>query len=133
MNKEKIVKAVRYLREGKLICFPTETVYGLGADATNNSAIIKIYELKRRPIFNPLIIHTYSIEEAEKIAIFNEDARKLATLWPGPISIVMKQKQNTISTKATNSLDTIAIRIPANKITQEILKEFEIYLCHDKN
>ena len=129
MNQESIKKALNFLKNGDLICFPTETVYGLGADATNDSAILKIYSIKNRPIFNPLIIHTYSIEMAEKIAFFNEDARKLSILWPGPITLVMKKRNNIISNKATNSLKTIAIRIPSGQIAQNILKSFTGYIA----
>jgi L-threonylcarbamoyladenylate synthase len=128
MNKNEINTILEYLKMGKLIAFPTETVYGLGGDAMNDLAIEKIYDIKNRPINNPLIIHTYSIEMVEKIAIFNDDARKLSSLWPGPITFIMNQKPSLVSTKATSGLSTIGIRIPSDKIALEILKEFGGYI-----
>jgi L-threonylcarbamoyladenylate synthase len=129
MYKKNINHAIKFLKEGNLVCFPTETVYGLGADATNDSAILKIYKTKNRPANNPLIIHTYSIDSAKKIAIFNDDANKLSVLWPGPLTLVMQQKNNAISINATNNLKTIAIRIPSHPLCHEILKEFGGYIA----
>jgi L-threonylcarbamoyladenylate synthase len=82
------------LKRGELVAFATETVYGLGADATNGKAVAAIYEAKGRPSFNPLIVHVPSVEAAMQHGEFNADARKLAeAFWPGPLTIVVKRRQ----------------------------------------
>ena len=129
ISNQEIQNAVKYLNQGRLVCFPTETVYGLGANAEDDLAILKIYEIKNRPSFNPLIIHAGSIEMIEKIASLNDNALKLSVLWPGPITLVMKQKSNNISKNATCALDTIAIRIPFDNIAQNLLQSFGGYIA----
>ncbi|WP_417670689.1 L-threonylcarbamoyladenylate synthase [Roseibium sp.] len=106
------------IRAGELVAIPTETVYGLAADATNGLACAKIYQAKGRPQFNPLISHLPSFEAAQQHGIFDEDARKLAeAFWPGPLTIVVpKQAASTISDLATAGLDTVALRVPAGPV-----------------
>ncbi|MBN9564858.1 MAG: threonylcarbamoyl-AMP synthase [Alphaproteobacteria bacterium] len=119
-------EAVKKLKAGKVIVFPTETVYGLGADASNDSAVASVYEIKNRPTFNPLIIHYSSIDLAKKDAVFNENASKLAAaFWPGPLTLVLQKKISAnISLLATAGLDTVAIRIPSHPLALELLDEF---------
>ncbi len=115
--------AAKFINEGNLVVFPTETVYGIGADATNSNACKKIYEIKGRPKNNPLIVHVSSIEKAQEIGIFNKAAAKLSSLWPGPLTLVVPlYKTSNISKQVTANLDTIAIRIPAHKTILALLK-----------
>ncbi len=116
-------QAAALLSKGEVVVFPTETVYGLGADATQDEAIAKIYAIKDRPSFNPLIFHVKNVEEAQQWGIFNEMALKLAhTFWPGPLTLVMKKLPGThASLLATAGLDTIALRVPRHPIIQEML------------
>ena len=96
INNSNIKLAVKALNEGNLISFPTETVYGLGGDATNDLAIAKIFETKNRPKFNPLIIHFSSFDQIEKNCEINDEVRKLNTLfWPGPMTIILKKKKDS--------------------------------------
>lgn len=124
-SSKDIITATQFIHQGKLVVFPTETVYGIGADATNDAACQKIYEVKSRPSTNPLIIHVDNLEIAQMIGQFNTYALKLSTLWPGPISIVVplnKSSDIKISTVATANLNSVAIRIPSNKITLALLQ-----------
>ncbi|MBN8511867.1 MAG: threonylcarbamoyl-AMP synthase [Rickettsiales bacterium] len=115
-------KAVEIIKSGGLVAFPTETVYGLGADATNEDACLKIFQAKGRPAINPLIVHVSNLDEAKKLALFSSDAIKLASLWPGPLTMVLpKSDQCNIAKCVTAGLDTIAIRIPSHKIAQELI------------
>ena len=92
-NREGTARAAQILNAGGLVAFPTETVYGLGADCTNPSAIEKIYKTKGRPEHNPLIIHAYDVEEAGKFVQMDPKATKLAdSFWPGPLTLVLEQK-----------------------------------------
>jgi len=117
-------KASGILLSGDLVAFPTETVYGLGADATSEEACAKIYQLKGRPSNNPLIVHVSTIEAARSIALFNELAEILAAkFWPGPLTLVLPLKSNSnIAKIVTAGLDTIAIRIPSHEIALELIK-----------
>ncbi|MCF8474124.1 MAG: threonylcarbamoyl-AMP synthase [Emcibacter sp.] len=119
--------AVKYLLQGKLISFPTETVYGLGADATNDTAVAAIFEAKKRPNFNPLIIHVSSLEEAEKYVEFDIISRKLAkAFWPGPFTLVLKKKPDSILSKLVSAgLDTVAIRVPEHPVARQLLDHFK--------
>ena len=125
MIDDDIKKGAELIREGKLVTFPTETVYGLGADATNDRAVVNIYSAKGRPTFNPLIIHVTSLDEAKRYGKFNSVAEKLAErFWPGPMTLVVKRIPNCgISYMVTAGLDTIAIRVPSNEIARRFLKE----------
>ncbi len=113
-DEEAIAKAAARLREGGLVAFPTETVYGLGADATNADAVLSIYETKGRPRFNPLIAHVADLKMAETLAVFSPLARQLAEkFWPGPLSIVLPLRPgHGLSDVATAGLDTVALRMP---------------------
>lgn len=119
--------ASKYLLQGKLVSFPTETVYGLGADATNDAAVAEIFAAKQRPSFNPLIIHLSSVEEAEKYVEFDITSRKLAAaFWPGPFTLVLKRKPNTLlSPLVSAGLDTVAVRVPEHPVVRELLQNFK--------
>ena len=123
-NKKILKKTVKYLNQGNIAGLPTETVYGLGGNAYSKKAITKIYKLKKRPKKNPLIIHYYSIKDAEKDAIFNKHFLKLYKQFcPGPLTFILKKKRNSkIVSQALSNLDTVAIRFPKNKIIKTILK-----------
>ncbi len=115
-------EAVEIIKSGGLVAFPTETVYGLGADATNENACLKIFKAKGRPAINPLIVHVSNVDEAKKLALFSDDAIKLASLWPGPLTMVLpKSSQCNIANCVTAGLSSIAIRIPSHKIAQELI------------
>jgi len=116
--------AARCLADGGLVAFPTETVYGLGADGTNGTAIARLYEAKGRPSFNPLIAHVPSLEVAQQFAKFSEPSLKLASaFWPGPLTLVLpKTIDCAIADLATAGLDTVAIRVPSHPVAREILE-----------
>ena len=118
--------AVTLWREGGLVAFPTETVYGLGADATNSEAVARIYEVKARPQFNPLIVHVANASIAQRYVQWTPLAEKLAAaFWPGPLTLVLKKRVfGRISDLVSNGGDTIAIRVPAHPVAQQLLKEF---------
>ena len=121
-----VAAAARSLAEGGLVAFPTETVYGLGADATNPAAIARLYQAKGRPAFNPLIAHVGDLEAAQRIARFDATAILLAdAFWPGPLTLVLpKTSDCAVADLATAGLDTIAIRVPAHRVAREILRAF---------
>ena len=118
--------AARCLADGGLVAFPTETVYGLGADATNADAVARLYAAKGRPSFNPLIAHVDSVEAARAIAIFDEKSLKLATaFWPGPLTLVLRKSATChVSDLATAGLDTIAVRVPMHPVARDLLRAF---------
>ena len=114
--------AAALLRAGRLCAFPTETVYGLGADATDADAVLSIYETKGRPRFNPLIIHCADLAMAETLAILSPLARRVATLWPGSLSLVLPARPgNGLADVATAGLDSVAIRIPDHRLALELI------------
>jgi len=121
-----VAAAARVLADGGLVAFPTETVYGLGADAANPAAIAHLYQAKGRPAFNPLIAHVGDIAAARKIARFDAPATALAeAFWPGPLTLVLpKAHACAVADLATAGLDTIAIRIPAHPVARDILRSF---------
>jgi L-threonylcarbamoyladenylate synthase len=121
-----VATAARVLAEGGLVAFPTETVYGLGADATNPAAITRLYQAKGRPAFNPLISHVGDIAAARRIARFDATADALAeAFWPGPLTLVLPKAPGCpVADLATAGLDTIAIRVPAHPLAREILRAF---------
>lgn len=121
---EDISRAAALIRAGELVAFPTETVYGLGADATNATAVARIFEAKGRPRFNPLIVHTGNLAAAESLAEFTPVAHKLAhAFWPGPLTLVLKRRMPSgIADLATAGLDTIALRIPDHPVALALLK-----------
>lgn len=118
--------AARSLDQGGLVAFPTETVYGLGADATNPAAIARLYQAKGRPAFNPLIAHVGDLAAARQIARFDGAALALAeAFWPGPLTLVLPKADGcAVADLATAGLDTVAIRIPAHPVAREILRRF---------
>jgi L-threonylcarbamoyladenylate synthase len=118
-------KAAEILRSGGLVAFPTETVYGLGADATSDSAVACIFEAKQRPSFNPLIVHVASAETAVEIGDFDDTSRGLAEkFWPGPVSLVVPRSADCpISLLASAGLETVAIRVPTHPIAQILLSK----------
>lgn len=118
--------AVAALAAGRLVALPTETVYGLGADATDGRAVAGIYAAKGRPSFNPLIAHVADLAAAETHGIFSDDARKLAVaFWPGPLTLVVpKRPESAISDLATAGLDSVGLRVPAPEVTRAILARF---------
>jgi len=121
-----VSQAVRILRAGGLVAFPTETVYGLGADATNDRAVAGIFSAKSRPVFNPLIIHVADMPTARRFALFNHAAEKLAqAFWPGPLSMVLPLNPSAgLSGLVTAGLETVAVRIPQNRLAKDLLARF---------
>lgn len=119
-----IAEAAALLRRGGLVAFPTETVYGLGADATNAEAVAGIYAAKERPSFNPLISHLDSFEAARKQGTFDETAERLArAFWPGPLTLVVPAAETcTISDLARAGLDSVALRVPAHLLAHALLE-----------
>ncbi len=116
--------AARLIREGELVAFPTETVYGLGGDATNERAVAKIFEAKERPQFNPLISHVLDAGEARRLVQWSETAERLAArFWPGPLTLVLPRAPDSpIALLATAGLDTAAIRAPAHPMAQALIR-----------
>jgi L-threonylcarbamoyladenylate synthase len=121
-----VAAAARCLAAGGLVGFPTETVYGLGADATNPAAIARLYQAKGRPSFNPLIAHVGDLRAARRIARFGAQATALAeAFWPGPLTLVLPKTDGcAVADLATAGLNTVAIRVPAHPLAQEILRAF---------
>src|SRR5271154_3845483 len=121
-----VAEAARVLAAGGLVAFPTETVYGLGADATDGRAIARLYEAKGRPAFNPLIAHVLDRPAAQRLARFDADATKLgAAFWPGPLTLVLpKAADCPVAELATAALDSIAVRVPDHAIARDVLEAF---------
>jgi L-threonylcarbamoyladenylate synthase len=126
-DQDAIEAASRCLSAGGLVAFPTETVYGLGADARNGAAVARLYAAKGRPSFNPLIAHVADIGYARRIGIFTPAAEKLAAaFWPGPLTLVLaKQPDCDIADLALAGLDTVGLRVPAHPVARELLKAFK--------
>jgi L-threonylcarbamoyladenylate synthase len=125
-QKNDMEAAVAALAAGLLVAFPTETVYGLGADATSDRAVARVYEAKGRPSFNPLIVHVADLTAATAIGLLTADAMRLAeAFWPGPLTLVVRRTQNcAVSLLASSGLDTIAIRIPRHDLALDLLRRF---------
>lgn len=123
-DAQSVAEAARLLRDGKLVAFPTETVYGLGGDATNERAVAAIFEAKGRPEFNPLISHVLGPDEARRFVRWNETADRLAArFWPGPLTLVLPRSEGSrISLLATAGLDTVAIRAPSHPVAQALIR-----------
>ncbi len=121
-----IREAVAVLGAGGLVAMPTETVYGLAADARRGDAVARIYAAKGRPRFNPLIAHVADLAAAERLALFDPLSRRLAeAFWPGPLTLVLPRRQDSgLSDLATAGLDTVAIRVPAHPAAQALLGAF---------
>ena len=123
-SAEAIAEAARLLLAGEPVAVPTETVYGLAADATNPQAVARIYEAKGRPSFNPLIVHVPDLQSAQRIGRFNEEALELARAhWPGPLTIVLPlSPEAAIASIVTAGLATVGIRVPAHPTMQALLR-----------
>lgn len=118
-----IEEAARLLRAGRLVALPTETVYGLGADAGNDRAVAAIFEAKGRPRFNPLIVHLHDQRAAEALAMFDDRARLLAErFWPGPLTMVLPRRPRAgLSHLVSAGLDTVALRVPSQPVARALL------------
>jgi L-threonylcarbamoyladenylate synthase len=117
-----IAEFAHLLRAGGLAAFPTETVYGLGADASDSEAVLAIYEKKQRPRFNPLIAHCANLAMAETLVSFSPLARQLAQFWPGPLTLVLPKRRGApLSDLVTAGLDTAAVRIPGHPLALELI------------
>ena len=123
---EELAYAAMMLAQGRLVAMPTETVYGLAADARNPKAVAAIYAAKGRPSFNPLIVHAPDLATAETIGIFGDPARRLAKVfWPGALTLVVPLRADSgIASLVTAGLDTVAIRVPAHQAAQDLLHAF---------
>ncbi|MCY4150849.1 MAG: L-threonylcarbamoyladenylate synthase [Aestuariivita sp.] len=125
-SRRDIAHAADLLRGGKLVAFPTETVYGLGADVTNDQAVSRIYSVKNRPSFNPLIVHVYVKNAAVDFVEFNPAAELLADrFWPGPLTLLLPQKKSAhISQRVASQSSTVGIRVPSHPVAQSLLQAF---------
>ncbi len=125
LDDRSIAIAAEHIRAGRLVAFPTETVYGVGGDATNGEAVAAIFEAKGRPRFNPLIVHVPDMIAARRIGDFDKRAEELASrFWPGPLTLVVRRRaDNGISELACTGLDTLAIRMPAHRGARTFLAE----------
>jgi tRNA threonylcarbamoyl adenosine modification protein (Sua5/YciO/YrdC/YwlC family) len=120
-NAKTIAQAARLLADGGLVAFPTETVYGLGADATNGEAVASIFAAKGRPRFNPLIVHVEDLKQAEKHAEFSPAARALArAFWPGALTLVVRHTSH-LAWDLGETLGTVAVRMPDSEIARELI------------
>lgn len=122
-----IARAAALLRDGALVAFPTETVYGLGADARQGAAVARIFEAKGRPRFNPLIVHVADLDAAQRYGQFDVDARALAdAFWPGPLTLVVPLAEMAgLSDLVTAGLPTIGLRVPRGEVAQALLRSFD--------
>lgn len=123
-NEQTIAQAAERLRAGRLVAFPTETVYGLGADATNGEAVAGIFAAKNRPRFNPLIVHVPGMAAAERLVMFCDVSRTLAAaFWPGALTLVLPKRPDCpIADLTTAGLDTLAIRVPSHPLAMRVLR-----------
>ncbi len=122
-NRKNIEKAAEAIKSGEIVAFPTETVYGLGADGLNPTAVAKIFEAKNRPSFNPLILHVASAEDLDELVnIKSEKAEKLILeFWPGPLTLVLPKKE-TVPDIVTAGNPTVAVRMPKHPVALELIK-----------
>ena len=121
-----LARAAALLRAGGLVAFPTETVYGLGADARDDRAVARIFASKGRPRFNPLIVHLADIDAARRIAVFEDRAERLAgAFWPGPLTLVLPLRPGAgLSPLVTSGLETVALRVPDHPVARGLLAAF---------
>lgn len=121
-----IAEAARIIAAGGRVAMPTETVYGLAADATNDRAVAGIFAAKDRPSFNPLIVHLPDMEAAARLVVFSETATKLArAFWPGPLTLVLPRRDDSgIAGLASAGLPTLAVRVPAHPVARALLAAF---------
>lgn len=120
-----VARAAALLRAGALVSFPTETVYGLGADATNDTAVARIFDAKGRPRFNPLIVHLPDVAAAQDVAVLEGDALRLAdAFWPGPLTLVLPRRTGAgLSPLVSAGLPTVAVRVPDHALARRVLAE----------
>jgi len=118
-----VLEAARLIRAGEIVAVPTETVYGLAADATDGQAVARIYAAKGRPRFNPLIVHVPGLAQAERLVAFDDRARSLAeSFWPGPLTLVLPRREGAeVASLVTAGLPTLAVRVPAHPVMQALL------------
>ncbi|MBX2804568.1 MAG: threonylcarbamoyl-AMP synthase [Hyphomicrobiales bacterium] len=123
ITPETIQRAAHCLRDGGLVAFPTETVYGLGANALDGRAVARIFETKGRPQFNPLIVHVSELAQVETFAHFNEQAQRLAEIfWPGPLTLVLARRAGSgLSELVSAGLPTVAIRVPSHPAARNLI------------
>jgi len=123
-SHDAIAEAARLIRAGEPVAVPTETVYGLAADATNAEAVARIYEAKGRPSFNPLIVHVSDFDQARQIATFGPLSTELAKQhWPGPLTLVVPLRaRSRIASLATAGLQTVGLRVPAHPAMRALLR-----------
>ncbi len=121
-----IAQAAALLSQGALVAFPTETVYGLGADARDGRAVAAIYDAKGRPSFNPLIVHVADVKAAQAFGVWSDNAEVLASaFWPGPLTLVLPLRLgHGLSSLVTAGLDTVALRVPAHPTARGLLRQF---------
>lgn len=129
-SAEDILTASKLIRKGNVVGIPTETVYGLGADALNPEAVKKIFKAKGRPADNPLIVHIYKIEEADKLGhdIPNIFYRLAEKFWPGPLTMILKKKDK-VPDSITGGLGTVAIRMPSHPVAAELIRSSGVYIA----
>ncbi|MEM9626414.1 MAG: L-threonylcarbamoyladenylate synthase [Pseudomonadota bacterium] len=127
-SRQAVHRAAALLRSGKLVAFPTETVYGLGADATDDRAVAAIFEAKARPSFNPLIVHVADPDAADAIAEWSELADRLAVrFWPGPLTLILRRRpESSISKLVSAGGDTLALRAPSHPLAAALLHQVEL-------
>lgn len=125
MDTQEILKAANLLREGKLVALPTETVYGLGADATNRSALELLYRVKGRPTNHPVIVHLHDEQQLQHwaVEIPNRAWRLAEAFWPGPLTMVLRRNPSVLD-QVTGGQDTVALRVPNHPVALALLKEF---------
>ncbi len=123
-DETSLARAAEHLQGGGLVAFPTETVYGLGGDATNPKAVAAIFEAKARPTFNPLIVHVKDLAAAEDLGTFNAAARAVAdAFWPGPLSVVVPRRSGGVCDLACAGGETVALRVPAHPVAHALLEK----------
>ena len=130
-NKKILHKSVTSLKTDNLVGLPTETVYGLAGNAYSEKSVNKIYKLKKRPKFNPLIVHYFNYKQAENDVIFNKSFFKLYKKFcPGPITFILKKKRRSkIKSSVTANLNTVAVRFPSHPVVRSILKKIDFPLA----
>lgn len=127
IDESLVDNALTLWREGGVVAIPTETVYGLGADACNGEAVARIYQVKSRPQFNPLIVHVTDAGMAQRYAVWNKAAEQLAAaFWPGPLTLVLRRSPGcAISELVSAGGETLALRAPAHAVAQQLLRAFD--------
>lgn len=125
VTPDSIAQAASLLQEGRLVAFPTETVYGLGANALDDKAVAAVFAAKGRPNFNPLIVHVHAASALDQLVVWNDTARLLAEhFWPGPLTLVLpRAPECSVSLLASAGLDTLAVRVPSHPVAQRLLAE----------